>query len=101
MQRIALGIALAGILILLALLNAQPERVDSLEGVPDNTRVVMRGTVRSLDSWGDELRFVTDDFFFVCSCSSRLVGKDVEIEGSVERFANYTYLRAFHVRTKA
>lgn len=98
MRHISLAISLLGLFVLLIILQRDPIAVTSLEELREGEVVKLRGTVSAVDSWGDELKFVSSDFFFVCDCPTSLLNEEVIVEGSLEIFQDYRYIRALRIK---
>ncbi|MFH1425682.1 MAG: hypothetical protein ABIG28_03075 [archaeon] len=99
MRRWAFVIFIIGMFVLLLFLGKSGERVENLEGLVENSKVIVSGEVVSerVIYEGTKLFVLDSGIELVCSCLGSFVGEEVEVEGVVEGYEGKKQVRVLEI----
>ncbi|MBM3232269.1 hypothetical protein FJZ21_02740 [Candidatus Pacearchaeota archaeon] len=95
MRRTALIIGILGLGILVAFLLTDGLEVQNLDGLNVGEIVSIRGLVEQERKFGTGKLLIVNEIPVFCECENDYLGKNVAVEGIVERFPEDLRLRAF------
>ena len=98
MRKLSFVLTILGISILLVMLNFSGKKVESLEGLELNEKVIVSGKIIKERDFGDFKIFNMEGIEVYCNCKKSYSGKEVLIEGLVDEFEGEKQLRVLKIK---
>lgn len=98
MRKLSFVLTILGISILLVMLNFSGKKVESLEGLELNEKVIVSGEILKERDFGDFKIFNMGEIEVYCNCKESYLGKEVLIEGLVAEFDGEKQVKVLKIK---